>query len=79
MRKSEEIVSWVVYRMSLQKNPLGGVAICGQSEWEEMQRVQPCSHTLIQEGIESEAEAEKVARSQPGVTPEPKIRPKGRG
>lgn len=69
MRKSEEIVSWVVYRMSLQKNPHGGVAICGQEEWDQMQLSQPCSHTLIQDGIGSEVEAEKLARIQPGVTP----------
>lgn len=78
MRKSEESVAWVVYRMSLQKNPHGGVAICGQEEWDQMQLAQPCSHILIQGGITSEVEAEKLARIQPGVTPEPKTRLKSR-
>jgi hypothetical protein len=78
MRKTEEIVSWVVYRMALQKNPLGGVAICEQAEWDEMETANPGHHALIQDGIASETEAEKLARSQPGVTPIPTVRLKAR-
>lgn len=78
MRKVEGIVSWVVYRMAIQKSQTGGVAICEQSEWDQMQLAQSCSHTLIREHIASEVEAERLARSQPGVTPAPKIRLKAR-
>jgi hypothetical protein len=78
MRKSDANVSWVVYRISFKNNPTGGVAICEQEEWDQMEAAAPSSHTLIKQGIRSEAEAERLARSQPGVTPEPKIRLKGR-
>jgi hypothetical protein len=74
MRKTEELVLWVVYRKVVHKVSLGGVAICEQTEWDEMQRTQTCAHLLIEEGIESEVAAEKLARSQPGVTPPPKTR-----
>jgi len=77
MRKTEDNVSWVVYRISM-KNVVGGVAICKQSEWEEMDLARPGYHTLIQGRIGSESEAEKLARSQPGVTPPPKVRGKPR-
>ncbi len=75
MRKVAVIVAWVVYRMALQKNPTGGVAICEQTEWDEMEQARPGYHTLIREGIASEPEAEKLARVQPGCTREPPVRP----
>lgn len=78
MRKSEEIVSWVVFQISLKKHPMGGIAICGQEEWNAMESACPGYHTLIKQGIRSEVEAERFARSQPGVTPEPKVRLKSR-
>jgi hypothetical protein len=68
MRKveAELPVAWVVYRMALQKNPTGGIAICEQAEWDEMERERPGYHTLIREQIASETEAEKLAREQSG-------------
>lgn len=78
MRKIKAIVSWVVYRMSLQKAPLGGIVVCEQKEWDEMQ-AQSCTHTLIQEGIADEADAERLARSQLALTSVPSVRLKARG
>ncbi len=79
MGKTSECVSWVVYRRTLYKQSAGGVAVCEQSEWDEMELASPGHHTLIQEGIPSEVEAERLARSQPGMTPEPSVRLKARG
>jgi hypothetical protein len=59
-------VLWVVYRMSLHKEPQGRNAVCEQSEWDEMQRRQPGVHTLIREGITDEAVAERLARGTSG-------------
>jgi hypothetical protein len=59
-------VLWVVYRMSLNKEPEGRNAVCEQSEWDEMQRRQPGVHTLIREGITDEAVAERLARGTSG-------------
>jgi len=78
MRKTEKIVSWVVYRMTMHNNPISGVAICEQSEWEEKDLARPGYHTLIRGRIANEAEAEMLARIQPGVTPVPTIRLKAR-
>ncbi len=78
MRKIKAIVSWVVYRMSLQKAPLGGIVVCEQKEWDEMQQGQSCTHTLIQEGIADEADAERLARSQLALTSVPSVRLKAR-
>lgn len=78
MQRTEEPVSWVVYRMALQKNPLGGVVICEQSEWDEIELYRPGFHTLIQEGIGTEVEAERLARDQPGMSASPTVRLKAR-
>lgn len=78
MRKSEDCTAWVVYRKTIHKQEIGSVAICEQSEWDEMELARPGHHILIQGGITNEATAEKLARIQPGVTPEPKVRLKGR-
>ena len=65
MRKIEEVVSWVVYRMTVHGKPAGMNAVCEQSEWEAMERAQPGYHTLILAGITNEGEAERLARSGP--------------
>ncbi len=44
-----------------------------------MELARPGHHTMIQGGITSEVEAEKLARRQPGVTPVPPVRLKPRG
>jgi hypothetical protein len=72
MRKVED-VSWVVYRMTLHKNPDGMIAVCEQSEWDEMERNRPGYHTLIRGGIINECDAERLARDESG-TADVKIR-----
>ena len=61
----EQAESWVVYLMTLHKQE-GMKAICEQSEWEEMERLRPGYHTLIQSGIANEGEAERLARGTAG-------------
>ena len=70
MRMTEQTLRWVVYLMTLHGKKSGMNAVCEQGEWEAMERGRPGYHTLIQAGIASEAEAEKLARScQPPVKP----------
>ncbi len=66
MRHAEKIEAWVVYQMSVHGKPTGMNAVCEQEEWDEMERVQPGHHKLIQAGITNEAEAEKLARGTSG-------------
>jgi hypothetical protein len=40
-------------------------AVCEQAEWDAMERDRPGYHTLVQEGIPNEGEAERLARSAP--------------
>jgi hypothetical protein len=60
---------WVVYQIRDIKNADGKNAVCGQSEWDEMERMQPGRHILIRQGIASEPEAERLARGTSGDTP----------
>jgi hypothetical protein len=70
MRMTEHTMYWVVYLMKLHGKKSGRNAVCEQEEWEAMERGRPGYHTLIQAGIASEAEAERLARScQPPVEP----------
>jgi hypothetical protein len=64
-KQHESLVSWVVYKMKL-AGPQGPNAVCEQAEWDEMERINPGYHTLIQQGITSEPEAERLARAAPG-------------
>jgi len=66
MRKTEEPVMWVVYRMTIHGKPIGMNAVCEQGDWEAMQRAQPGYHTLILAGITNEGEAERLARNGSG-------------
>lgn len=68
MRKSALEQAWVVYRVSLRGVPTGA-AVCGQSEWDAMERAEPGRHALIRGGIASEAEAEALARESSGFVP----------
>ena len=65
---SKKPESWVVYKVSVNGVPRGPNAVCEQAEWDEMERAQPGHHTLIREGVASEAEAERLAREAPGGT-----------
>jgi len=58
--------SWCVYRMTLHGNTTGGNVVCRQSEWEAIDRARPGYHTLLHSGIETEQEAEKLARGTAG-------------
>lgn len=59
-------VSWVVYRVTLKGQAAGPNAVCELTEWEEMERRRPGGHTLIQSGIASEGEAERLDRGTAG-------------
>lgn len=72
MRKTKEVGSWVVYKITIRGQETGMNAVCEQEEWEAMEKAQPGHHTLVQDGILSESEAEKLAR---GTSGDPKPRP----
>jgi hypothetical protein len=66
MRKPEQALAWVVYKITKPGTPGSQTALCTQSEWEEMERESPGSRTLVRAGIRNEAEAEQLARSLSG-------------
>jgi hypothetical protein len=66
MRKSEQAVAWVVYKMTLHNKPEGMNAVCEQGEWDAMELAQPGHYKLVRAGITSEAEAERLARGTSG-------------
>jgi hypothetical protein len=74
---SDQDESWVVYLMTLPNKPDAMRAVCEQAEWEEMERVRPGYHKLLQSGIRSEREAELLARGTSGDpvprSPKPRI------
>jgi hypothetical protein len=61
---TEQSTYWVVYLMTLHGKKDGMNAVCEQGEWEAMERARPGYHRLVQAGIASEAEAERLARSE---------------
>jgi hypothetical protein len=63
----EQFGPWVVYRMTIHNKPATN-AMCSQSEWDAMELAKPGYHTLIQGGIASENEAERLARGTSGDT-----------
>jgi hypothetical protein len=71
MRKADEAVSWVVYKMTVSGKQSGGNAVCEQAEWDAMELEQPGHHVLVRAGITTEAEAERLARDAPGGTSAP--------
>jgi hypothetical protein len=78
MRKTEKVVSWVVFQMTLHGKPAGVNAVCEQDEWDAMELAQPGHHTLIRAGITNEAEAERLARGTSGDPPRRGFRLKAR-
>ncbi|OAI45690.1 hypothetical protein AYO44_12530 [Planctomycetaceae bacterium SCGC AG-212-F19] len=68
---------WVVYMMTLHANKPALNAVCEQSEWDAMELSRPGYHTLIQSGIASESEADKIARQR--MTATSPFLPKDRG
>lgn len=69
MRQSEECHAWVVYRMTLSKGVMGGNVVCEQREWDALELARPGFHLLVRDGIQTEQEAEKLARGTAGDTP----------
>jgi hypothetical protein len=66
MRQTEVCVAWVVYRMTMPKQAVGGNVVCEQSEWDALELARPGYHTLLHSGIKTEQEAEKLARGTAG-------------
>src|SRR5262245_41508056 len=67
---TENTTSWVVYKMTLPKQPKGMNAVCEQGEWYGMGLARPGYHTLRRAGIASEGGAERIARGTSGDTPQ---------
>ena len=66
MRITEVCHAWVVYRMTMPKNAIGGNVVCEQREWDAIEAAQPGYHTLLHTGLKTEQEAEKLARGTAG-------------
>src|SRR5687767_8429765 len=66
MRINEVCHAWVVYKMTMRKNAIGGNVVCEQREWDAIEAAQPGLHALLHTGIKTEQEAEKVARGTAG-------------
>ena len=58
--------SWVVYQSAVRGEPTGPNAVCEQDDWEAMERANPGHNRLIQSGIATEGEAERLARGTAG-------------
>lgn len=65
MREPEKIEEWVVYE-AIQGEQTGIRSVCKQSEWEAIELRHPGFNSLVQKGITSETEAEKLARGTSG-------------
>jgi hypothetical protein len=75
MRRTDASRTWVVYRMTLPKQGVGGNVVCEQWEWEALERARPGYHVLLHSGLKTEQEAEKLAR---GTAGDPPVRQSGR-
>jgi hypothetical protein len=71
MLTTSKFGSWVVYKMTLYGKPIGVNAVCEQAEWDAMELSRPGYHQLIQSGIATEGEAERLARSGQSSPPTP--------
>jgi len=66
MKKAHWNESWVVYQSAVRGEPTGPNAVCEQDEWEALERANPGHNRLIQSGIRTEGEAERLARGTSG-------------
>jgi hypothetical protein len=57
---------WVIYRVVIKGGPGGANAVCEAREWDALEAARPGLHTLVQAGIGSESEAERLARGTSG-------------
>jgi hypothetical protein len=62
---SSNVGPWAVYQTTIRGKPTLMRVICEQSEWDKMEKGQPNGHSLIRGWIQSEAEAERLAREAP--------------
>ncbi len=69
MRTIEVCRSWVVYRMTRPGTAISGNVVCEQREWDLIEAAQPGYHTLLHSGLQTEQEAEKLARGTAGDAP----------
>lgn len=66
MRKFRPVESWVIYQ-TLNKGVIAGPkSVCGQAEWDEMERIRPGAQPIVRQGIASEGVAERLARGSSG-------------
>jgi hypothetical protein len=65
MRQIPNVEGWVVYEAVLGSDT-GRRWVCQQSEWEAIELRRPGLNKLIQRGITSETDAEKLARGTSG-------------
>ncbi len=65
MRKTDREELWAVYEV-VQGKQAGRKVMCRQSQWEALALSHPGANVLIQGGIASESEAEKLARGTSG-------------
>jgi len=61
----QNMVTWVVYLMTIRERAGKNCAVCEQSEWDAMDLARPGYHQLIRGGIATEVEAEILARRGP--------------
>ncbi len=68
MRKTTRAECWVVYQrtMTHKRKTFSMNAVCEQSEWHAMENAEPGVNTLVRGRIETEEEAEKLARGTSG-------------
>jgi len=66
MWNTEVCHAWVVYRMTMPKNAVGGNVVCMQREWDLLEAQRPGYHTLLHTGLKTEQEAERLARGTAG-------------
>ncbi len=66
MRKNQPEETWVIYRAITMGEATGPQAVCGQLDWEKLERERPGAHALVKGGIANEGEAERLARGTSG-------------
>ena len=67
MRKTLEAERWVVYLVTNGEHA-GIRCVCTENEWREIRSLHPGTNLLVEGGITSESEAEKLARGTSGET-----------
>ncbi|MDB5312154.1 MAG: hypothetical protein JWO38_6356 [Gemmataceae bacterium] len=66
MQKFDQDKSWVIYQAVARGEVVGPNSVCEQAEWNQMERLRPGAQPLVQAGIGSEGEAERLARGTSG-------------